>query len=66
VQKLKNILFEGSELKPGQTVTLSIPYGTSKLQFKGVLVSVNGKYAKVKYKTGQREITTDAPLEWIS
>lgn len=66
MQKLRDLLFEGTELKVGQTVTLSIPYGTSKLQFKGVLVSVNGKQAKVKYKTGGREITTDAPIEWIS
>jgi hypothetical protein len=71
LQKIDSINGTKYAVKPskptvGQNCTLTMPYGVSMLKFKGILVSINGNTAKVKYKTGGQELTTDAPLEWIS
>lgn len=56
MQKLKDLLLEGTELKVGRTVILPIPYGTSKLRFDGILVFVDGKQAKVNTKPTDRNL----------
>lgn len=54
------------ELEVGQSIQLSMPYGSTFLKFKAKVLSVAGSTCKVQYITGGKKVTSDVPVEWAT